>query len=204
VICNLSNEIKAIQEEFKNTHKHLEGIKQSGNSALGLKREIQQMEEEKQQLLSKIIKIKTKVQQMPRSEQWLKSAQKLRTQQELEQNLLDKSSEQKQLIEKADIKLESLKQQYKQVFQASKSNSPDSVFNKLSEETKMNSIFVKESYPKMLVLLEQKLKTLEEITQKDQFGDEELLKLEQGLQEFNVKNAKLAEEKLKYRYFDLN
>lgn len=63
-ILELQGQLGELQEQFKATHKYVQGLKQPGVSASSMKREIQQMEEEKQQLLSKISKLQQKVVQV--------------------------------------------------------------------------------------------------------------------------------------------
>jgi intraflagellar transport protein 81 len=60
-IVELTSQIQILQEEFKTTHKYFDGLKESSSNSGTLKREIQQMEEEKQQVLSKISRLKKKV-----------------------------------------------------------------------------------------------------------------------------------------------
>ena len=50
-----------LQAQFKETHKFMESVRPTGNTAANLKLEIQQMEDEKQQLIAKLSKIKSKV-----------------------------------------------------------------------------------------------------------------------------------------------
>jgi intraflagellar transport protein 81 len=93
----LTSEIEAIQEEFKNAHRARDGMKQSGQNATVLKREIQQLEEEKQQLIAKIGKIQKRVQNVPKADQWLQAGKNLRLEQlkqfELEERLKDQNSQ---------------------------------------------------------------------------------------------------------------
>lgn len=60
----LNRQAEALQEEFKNVHKWLEGLKSNGTNAGLLKREIQQMEEEKQQVNAKIARLKKTVENL--------------------------------------------------------------------------------------------------------------------------------------------
>ncbi len=93
----MTSEIEAIQEEFKNAHRARDGMKQSGQNATVLKREIQQLEEEKQQLIAKIGKIQKRVQNVPKADQWLQAGKNLRLEQlkqfELEERLKDQNSQ---------------------------------------------------------------------------------------------------------------
>lgn len=60
-ISLLSTQFQELQDQFKEAHKYNEQLKQPGNSASSLKREIQLMEEEKQQVISKINRMKKNV-----------------------------------------------------------------------------------------------------------------------------------------------
>lgn len=84
-----------------------------GPNAAALKREIQQMEEEKQQLLSKIGKIQKKVQNVPKSDQWLEAGKNLRLEQltgmSLAESLKEQTSQAEQVEKRYSAATESLK-----------------------------------------------------------------------------------------------
>ncbi|TPX35559.1 hypothetical protein SmJEL517_g02040 [Synchytrium microbalum] len=80
-VAELSDELAALQDEFKNVHKQVETLRLNGNTASTLKREIQQMEEEKQQVSVKISRLKQKTEQVPKHDLWLQAAKSLRVEQ---------------------------------------------------------------------------------------------------------------------------
>lgn len=112
---NLTREIEALQEEFKVSHKYLDGMKQTGPNSHAVKREIQQMEEEKQQLISKITKIQKKVNSIPKAEQWLQAAQNLRAEQQKEIELADRLRDQRLQIQQVERKYASVQQTLKNI-----------------------------------------------------------------------------------------
>ncbi|KAI9338982.1 hypothetical protein BDR26DRAFT_908510 [Obelidium mucronatum] len=87
----------------------------TGGATASIKREIQQMEEEKQQVLSKIGKIKKKVEQVPNHQVWLEAAKKLRTEQQAESNLSERIREQRNAVQNADKKYAAAQQTLKEV-----------------------------------------------------------------------------------------
>jgi len=60
-IAQMINQVQLLQDQFKETHKFMENVRQNGNNSAQLKREIQMMEEEKQQVQGKIERLKKKV-----------------------------------------------------------------------------------------------------------------------------------------------
>jgi intraflagellar transport protein 81 len=196
-IANLLKEIGEIQEEFKVTHKYLDGLNQSGPNAGSLKREIQLMEEEKQQILSKIGRIQKRVQSIPKSVQWLQAAQDLRAEQQKAQDLEVRLKDQKLQIQQVERKLQSTSQSLKVIQNGMVTATPDSVFSKMEEENRMNRFLAKENLPKQLKELEEKLKGLNSIAESNAISEEELKKMETEILALNEQNAQLSEQKLK-------
>ncbi|KAI8895679.1 hypothetical protein BC833DRAFT_600460 [Globomyces pollinis-pini] len=197
VILDLTRQIEALQEEFKNTHKYLDGLKQNGPNATALKREIHQMEEEKQQLYSKVTRIQKKVQGVANSDQWLQAAKNLRTEQQNELALMERLKEQKSQVSSADHKYTSVIQSLKAIKSNLMNSSPDSIFAKMEEENRMNRFLAKENLPKMISDGETKIRDLNEILAQATINEEDLQKIEDEIADINQANVELAEQKLK-------
>jgi intraflagellar transport protein 81 len=134
----------------------LEGIRykpiNTGTNAATLKREIQQMEEEKQQVLSKIARLKKKVEGVANRDQWLEAAKYLRTEQKSEMDLVDRIREQKKQVQVADAKLSKTTQALKDFKAILSSSSPEAYFSKMEEECRMNRFLAEDTLPKVIVV----------------------------------------------------
>ncbi|KAJ3252478.1 Intraflagellar transport protein 81 [Boothiomyces macroporosus] len=197
VIIDLTNQIEQVQEEFRNTHRYLDGLKQSGPNSTAVKREIQQMEEEKQQLLSKITRIQKKIQGVPKSEQWLQAARNLRTEQQHELALVDRLREQRAQVSQADAKYTNAVQKLKTVKANLMNSSPESIFAKMEEEHGMNRFLSQENFPKNLMEAEVRIRDLNEILAQPSISEQEFAKLEAEIAKINNEIVELAEKKLK-------
>jgi intraflagellar transport protein 81 len=113
-IVELSKEIGNLQEDFKSLHKAFDGLSK-GINANTIKREIQQLEEEKQQVSSRIMRMKQKVQGITDRETWLELAKQLRLEQNKEMEISKKQAEQNGQLLAASQKLELCQKTLKQL-----------------------------------------------------------------------------------------
>jgi len=88
-----------LQAEFQVTHQHYEVLKQDSMNPSDLKKEIQQLEQEKDQLSRKINTFKNKNVNKKDFQELLQATSLLRREQEDEARLSDKLREQKQQLE---------------------------------------------------------------------------------------------------------
>lgn len=113
-----------------------------------MKREIQQMEEEKQQLLAKIAKIQKRVQNLPKADQWLQIGRNLREEQLKEQSLAETLREQTAQNELVEKKFSTTAATLKSVIDSVSSLNADAVFSKMEEEYRMNKFLATVNLPK--------------------------------------------------------
>ncbi|KAL2920089.1 hypothetical protein HK105_200155 [Polyrhizophydium stewartii] len=196
VIVDLSRQIEAQQEEFKSTHKWLEGLKQSGNNAAALKREIQQMEEEKQQVINKVTRLRKKVEGVANRDQWLEAAKNLRTEQQNEAMLAERIREQRSQVAQSDKKLNTSLQALKEAKASLAASSPDAFFAKMQEENRMNKFLAETNLPKVLEETRQKIRDLSSILAEPAMGEADLAAIEKEITEMNHVIAQLAERKM--------
>ncbi len=196
-IKSLITEIEAIQEEFKNTHKQIDGMKQSGPNATQIKKEIQQMEEEKQQILSKISKLQKRVQNIPKSDQWLQAGKNLRLEQMNDFEIEDRIREQRSQLAMIDKKLTQVNDSLKAVKDNLAATNADAVFSKLEEEHRMNKFLATINLPKALNDAELKVRDLTDIIGRESINDEDIARIEKEISETNQINSQLSEQKMK-------
>jgi intraflagellar transport protein 81 len=119
-----------------------------GPNSGAVKREIQQMEEEKQQLLAKIAKIQKRVQNLPKADQWLQIGRNLREEQLKEQSLAETLREQTAQNELVEKKFSTTAATLKSVIDSVSSLNADAVFSKMEEEYRMNKFLATVNLPK--------------------------------------------------------
>ncbi|KAJ3417510.1 Intraflagellar transport protein 81 [Chytridiales sp. JEL 0842] len=195
-VVELNQQVAALQEQFKEMHKYIEGLRQTGGATSTIKREIQQMEEEKQQVLSKIGKIKKKVENMPNHEVWLEAAKNLRLEQQTEMNLSEKIREQRNAVQNADKKYTQVQQTLKDVRVSFGSAGPEALFSKMQEEFKMNKYLASENLPKSIEDSKQKIRDLNRVISEPPLSDADLVRYDQEIKVLNEEIAKLAEKRL--------
>lgn len=196
-IIAINKEILSHQEEFKESHKYLDELKQSGQSTTTIKKSIQKMEEEKQQISSKISSFEKRIKSIPNSDSLFKIAQNYRQEQIKDVDLQDKISEQKSLLLGAERKLEMITLTLKQVKENLSSSSAENVFLKIEEECRMNKFLATENLPKSIQVATTRLKDLKEIIKKNGLSDVEIGKIDKEISEANQLNSQLAEKTLK-------
>ncbi|KAK6099451.1 hypothetical protein MT418_000866 [Batrachochytrium dendrobatidis] len=196
MIVDLITQISSAQEEFKSSHKWLDGLKQSGNNAAVIKREIQQMEEEKQQVMSKVAKLQKKVEGVANCNQWLEAARNLRMEQQSEAEITERIKDQRMQVTNADQKLNKAIQELKNVKANLTSASPDAFFAKMQEEYKMNRFLSEESLPKTVEEIRSKIRDLSSILAEPAMSESDLTAIEKEISETNLRIAQLAEQKM--------
>lgn len=95
--CNVQH--KELQAEFQVSHQILEKLKSEAAAPSELKREINQLEQEKEQLLVKINKLKNRNANNPEFNQLLEMTSNLRKEQEEEAKLSEKMKEAKHQLD---------------------------------------------------------------------------------------------------------
>ena len=89
-------------EDFKNVHKELEAVKNSGYSTIELRKDIEEMEKEKDIVEKRIERMQRKVEGAPNVEVMMEAVKQLRAEKEKQKELLNQRSEQRIAIQQAD------------------------------------------------------------------------------------------------------
>uniref|UniRef100_A0A672I9H1 Intraflagellar transport protein 81 homolog n=1 Tax=Salarias fasciatus TaxID=181472 RepID=A0A672I9H1_SALFA len=131
-------------EEFKAYHKECEHLRTSGFSTAEIRRDISAMEEEKDQLIKRVERLKKRVESVSNHQQMLDQARLLRVEKERAESLAHQKQEQKNQLFQAEQRLLRSQQQLKDLRQAAADASPESLMKRLEEEIKTNSYLVSE------------------------------------------------------------
>ncbi|KAJ3247337.1 Intraflagellar transport protein 81 [Chytriomyces hyalinus] len=196
LMLELCEQVSQLQDQFKETHKFVEGLRQTGGATTSVKREIQQMEEEKQQVLSKISKIRKKVEQVPNHQVWLEAAKKLRIEQQQEAALADRIREQKNAVQNAEKKYAASQQQLKEARNTLASGGAEGLLAKMQEECKMNKYLASDNLPKAIEETKQRIRDLKRVISEPPLRETDFEKMDEEIKELNAETARLAEKKL--------
>ncbi|TPX69293.1 hypothetical protein SpCBS45565_g02540 [Spizellomyces sp. 'palustris'] len=217
VTADLMRHVEDLQEQFKDIHKAVDGIRGSGTNAAILKKEIQQLEDEKQQVLSRISKIRKRVEEIPYHEQWLEAAKNLRTEQQNEALIAERIKEQRNQTHQVENKYNTALQALKDIRSAAANASPDLLFSKMEEDNKMNKYLATENLPKVVLELvflkvmirfsssklsqqlqdaKQHIQQLKKVLSEPAVSERDLTEHEKEIKQLNEDIAKLAEKRL--------
>ncbi|KAJ3123398.1 Intraflagellar transport protein 81 [Nowakowskiella sp. JEL0407] len=154
------------------------------------------MEEEKQQVLNKIAKIRRKVEDIPNHEVWLEAAKNLRMEQQKETLISEKTKDQRFQLSNAEKKLNSVQQSLKDAKAAFSNAGPDTLYNNMEKEHKMNKYLVSENLPKLIQDGKSQSKELTKILSQPASSNKDLAVFEKEIKELNEEIAMLAEKRL--------
>ncbi|KAJ3072165.1 Intraflagellar transport protein 81 [Podochytrium sp. JEL0797] len=196
VMLELSEQVSEMQDQFKELHRYVEGLRQTGGATASMKREIQQMEEEKQQVLSKIGKIKKKVEQVPNHQVWLEAAKKLRMEQQADANISERIREQKAAVQNADKKYAAVQQVLKEARNTAMSGGAESLLAKMQEECKMNKYLATTNLPQTMNETKQRIRDLKRVINEPALREVDFENMDQEVKMLNEETVRLAEKKL--------
>ncbi|CAG9333308.1 unnamed protein product [Blepharisma stoltei] len=154
---------KELMAQFQVTHQELEQVRQQALPPQELKRDIDQLELEKEQLVTKISKLKARYQGNEEFQQLLEATSKLRKEQEEEAMLVEKLQEQQQHLEWCEGNLMSAQQRLIDIKKVTASDtSAADMLNLLRVDVKRNREFCNERIGRELT---EKIKRLEQVEQ---------------------------------------
>ncbi|KAI9017177.1 hypothetical protein BC832DRAFT_596490 [Gaertneriomyces semiglobifer] len=192
----LARQVEELQQQFKEVHKTVSAMRSTGNNTAILKREIQQMEDEKQQVLAKISKIKKRVEEIPQHEQWLEAARELRREQQNESSIAERIKDQRSQSQQAEINYNNALQALRDAKLATASAGPDVLFSKMEEDNRMNKYLATENLPKQIEEVRQQIRQRRRVITEPAISESDLRDLEAEIKQLNEEVARIAERKL--------
>uniref|UniRef100_A0A8D0H852 Intraflagellar transport protein 81 homolog n=1 Tax=Sphenodon punctatus TaxID=8508 RepID=A0A8D0H852_SPHPU len=97
-VADTNKQYEDLMEVFKNLHKECDQLKTSGFSTAEIRRDISAMEEEKDQLIKRVERLKKRVETVQNHQQMLEIARQLRVEKEREESLTQQKQEQKNQV----------------------------------------------------------------------------------------------------------
>lgn len=184
-VNNNYQEYCELLEEFKAVHKSTDKLKSSQYTAADIKRDIGQMEKEHEQLVKTIERKKARVESMANMGELLAAARSLRREQERQSSIAEQRESQRAAIQAAEIKIQRLNNQLKELKSAAQNMSVEKLMLRLEEEYKSTQYLVEEKLPKELAARKSSCNNLQKVLLEPAMNEddiEELLEKAQELQ----------------------
>uniref|UniRef100_A0A8C7K936 Intraflagellar transport protein 81 homolog n=1 Tax=Oncorhynchus kisutch TaxID=8019 RepID=A0A8C7K936_ONCKI len=176
VITDTYHQYEELVEGFKTYHKECEQLKSSGFSTAEIRKDIGAMEEEKDQLIKRVERLKKRVRQTDADKCVLPFGYV-------------------QLFQ-AEQRLQRSQQQLKDLRQAAADAKPESLMKRLEEEIKFNSYMVSDKLPKELESKRRMVQYLQKVVSEPAMGQAELGELEDKIRENNIEINLLIEKRM--------
>eukprot|EP00064_Thunnus_orientalis_P000396 superscaffoldBa00000019_g396 len=158
--------------------------------------DISAMEEEKDQLIKRVERLKKRVESVSNHQRMLEQARQLRVEKEREESLAHQKQEQKNQLFQAEQRLQRSQQQLKDMRQAAADANPESLMKRLEEEIKINSYMVSEKLPKELEGMRHTVQYLQKVSSEPAMGQADLQELEDKIKEVDSQINQLIEKKM--------
>nr|XP_046242207.1 intraflagellar transport protein 81 homolog isoform X1 [Scatophagus argus] len=196
IINDTYHQYEELVEGFKTYHKECEQLRTSGFSTAEIRKDIGAMEEEKDQLIKRVERLKKRVESVSNHQRMLEQARQLRVEKEREESLTHQKQEQKNQLFQAEQRLQRLQQQLKDLRQAAADANPESLMKRLEEEIKINSYMVSEKLPKELDSMRRTVQYLQKIASEPAMGQADLQELEDKIKEVDFQINQLIEKRM--------
>ncbi|GFO11516.1 intraflagellar transport protein 81-like protein [Plakobranchus ocellatus] len=196
-VSSIYIQYEELMEQFKDLHKQSEHLKNSGFNTGEIRKDITNMEEEKEQLLKRIERLRRKVESHPNSQKMMTVAKNLRVERDREKRLAAQKQEQLTTISHLDQRIKRLEAQLRDSRQASIGATPESMIQKLEEETRTNSFLVKEQLPKDISQRRKMIQNLQKVVSVPAMGHSDLDELNNKINEMNAEVNQLIEKRMR-------
>ncbi|XP_054466972.1 intraflagellar transport protein 81 homolog [Anoplopoma fimbria] len=196
VINDTAHQYEELVEGFKTYHKECELLRTSGFSTAEIRRDISAMEEEKDQLIKRVERLKKRVESVSNHQRMLEQARQLRVEKEREESLTHQKQEQKNQLFQAEQRLQRSQQQLKDLRQAAADANPESLMKRLEEEIKINSYMVSEKLPKELEGMRRTVQYLQKVASEPAMGQADLQELEDKIKDVDSQINQLIEKRM--------
>ncbi|XP_008333923.1 intraflagellar transport protein 81 homolog [Cynoglossus semilaevis] len=196
VINDTNNQYEELVEAFKTYHKECEQLRTSGFSMAEIRRDISAMEEEKDQLLKRVERLKKKVESVSNHQRMLEQARQLRVENEREEALTHQRQEQQNQLFQAEQRLQRSKQQLKDLQQAAADANPESLIKRLEMDIKINSYMVSEKLPKELEAMRNSVQFLQKVVSEPAMSHADLQELEEKIRAVDSQINQLIEKRM--------
>ncbi|XP_004910569.1 intraflagellar transport protein 81 homolog [Xenopus tropicalis] len=197
IVSETNKQYEELMENFKMIHKECEQLKSSGFSTAEIRRDISAMEEEKDQLIKRVERLKKRVETVQNHQRMLEIARQLRVEKEREESLAQQKQEQKNQLFHAEQRLQRAQLQLKNMRNAAADAKPEGLMKRLEEEMKFHSYMVSEKLPKELESKRQTLHFQQKVVSEPAMSQADLTELEEKIHEVNLQINQLIENRMR-------
>ncbi|PIK37901.1 putative intraflagellar transport protein [Apostichopus japonicus] len=183
-------------ETFKILHKESENLKTSGFSASDIRKDIDHMMEEKQQVSKRIERLKKRVETVPKHEQMLEVARNYRNEQEQQQTRMQQKQDQRNQLHHAEQKLQRITKQVQDLKQSTVGATAEGLVKKLEEENEVNKYLCEEKIPKEIEAMTAACRNLENVMSVPAMGQSELDEIHDKINNLNSEVNDLIEKRM--------
>ncbi|XP_052216960.1 intraflagellar transport protein 81 homolog isoform X2 [Dreissena polymorpha] len=184
-------------ETFKELHKQAENLRTGGYNTGEIRKDISNMEDEKEQLIKRVDRLKRKVEQHPNANTMMNVAKNLRLERDKEKKLAEQRQEQLTLIQHSEQRIKRLQQQLHDQRQAAVGATPEGLLQRLEEETRANSYIVKERLPKDIESKKKTVSDLQRVVAEPAMGQADLEELHKKISDLNTEINQLVEKRMR-------
>ncbi|XP_073532399.1 intraflagellar transport protein 81 homolog isoform X1 [Phyllobates terribilis] len=197
IVFETYKQYEDLMENFKTLHKECEQLKTSGFSTAEIRRDISAMEEEKDQLMKRVERLKKRVETVQNHQRMLEIASQLRIEKEREDSLAQQKQEQRNQLFSVEQKLQRAQQQLKNMRHAAADAKPEGLMKRVEEEIKFNSYMVSEKLPKELENKRLTLSFMQRVMNEQVIDQSDLTELEAKIQEVNAEINHVIEKRMR-------
>ncbi|CAF0771495.1 unnamed protein product [Rotaria sordida] len=183
-----------LMEEFKEVHRAYKELTSTPHTIDDLRRDIKQLEDEKETLEKRLERQKTRIQKVPAAQ--IELAKNYRKEVEKEEKLNTMRQDLNNVVNQLEQKIQRLERQLTDQRSSSTDQSPDAIMKRMEEENQVNSYLVTEKFPKELNQMKMKLRYYEEVATNKALGQTELSNYRAKISELNSIINKFHEKRV--------
>lgn len=185
-----------MMEQFKELHKTVEELRTSGLSTGEIKKDIVNMEDEKEQLHKRIDRMQKKVENVRNYEKMLQAARNLRVEREKEHTLAQQKLEQKNQFVHSDQRYQRMQQQLKDMRAQGVGTTGADLIKRLDEENKVNMYLCQEKLPKELEAKKKYAHDLQKVADEPAMGQNDVDELNKRIKQLSAEINSLIEKRM--------
>eukprot|EP01136_Pigoraptor_vietnamica_P035750 Opistho-1_new@101407 len=195
-IGEVHEQYRELVAQFKTLHKTVEGFRGTGLSPAEIKRDIANMEEEREQLRRRVEKAKKKIEAVRGHEKYLDAARDFRTERDRQQELQARMRDEKNRLLHAEQRYTQAVHTLKEMRTASVGGNPEALLKRIQEEHRMNKMFVAEKLPKAIEEKRKQCVEMSKILSEPMMSDADLRGLEDQIHELNAEINSYVEKRM--------
>mmetsp|Transcript_10773 Transcript_10773/g.26382 ORF Transcript_10773/g.26382 Transcript_10773/m.26382 type:complete len:672 (+) Transcript_10773:79-2094(+) len=186
-------EYTQLQQQFKETHKSTERLRGTSTQPTELKREVAQLEEERQQLKAKITKMEHKLKKLDNFQELYEVTSTLRKEQEEEVRLMERMAEQTELFKMADQRAYQMRKKLMEMESAASDGTGEDLLRRLQEDVQMKTMMCMEKLPADIDTKSVRLEQVNKIIDSPPVTDYDIQEIQREIQHLGAEIQELQE-----------